>query len=420
MIGRRPLPFDGPDEIRPMRELFSLRPFRFLTVLVACLVLVVPPAAMAQEVPVPQPQTLIPSPPQLAASSWILLDADSGKVLVEHNADERLPPASLTKLMTAYLVERELDRGNITMDDMVEVSEKAWRTGGSKMFIEVGAQVSIRDLLYGIIIQSGNDASVAVAEHLAGGEEPFADLMNQHAARLGLSNTNFRNATGLPDDEHYSSARDMALLSRHIINDYPEHYATYAEKYFTYNDIRQPNRNRLLWRDASVDGLKTGHTEAAGYCLVASAKRDDMRLISVVMGTNSEEARAQETQKLLSFGFRYYETLKLYDRGSVLNTPRVWGGEINELRVGVDQDVVMTVPRARNEELTARLDIQGDLEAPIGQGQRVGTLEVRLGEEVVGEQPLVALEVVEEGGFFKKLIDQVQRFFSNLIDGWFD
>ncbi|MDN3520579.1 D-alanyl-D-alanine carboxypeptidase family protein [Halomonas ramblicola] len=382
--------------------------------------LVVPPAAMAQEVPVPQPQTLIPSPPQLAASSWILLDADSGKVLVEHNADERLPPASLTKLMTAYLVERELDRGNITMDDMVEVSEKAWRTGGSKMFIEVGAQVSIRDLLYGIIIQSGNDASVAVAEHLAGGEEPFADLMNQHATRLGLSNTNFRNATGLPDDEHYSSARDMALLSRHIINDYPEHYATYAEKYFTYNDIRQPNRNRLLWRDASVDGLKTGHTEAAGYCLVASAKRDDMRLISVVMGTSSEEARAQETQKLLSFGFRYYETLKLYDRGSVLNTPRVWGGEINELRVGVDQDVVMTVPRARNEELTARLDIQGDLEAPIGQGQRVGTLEVRLGEEVVGEQPLVALEAVEEGGFFKKLIDQVQRFFSNLIDGWFD
>jgi len=404
----------------PMKELFSLRCGRLLPVLLACLALFVAAPAAAQEVPVPQPQTLIPSPPQLAASGWILMDADSGRVLAEHNSDERLPPASLTKLMTAYLVERELDRGNIAMDDMVPVSENAWRTGGSKMFIEVGSEVSIRDLLYGIIIQSGNDASVAVAEHLAGGEAPFADLMNQHADRLGLTNTNFLNATGLPAENHYSTARDMAQLSRHIIQDYPEHYKIYAEKYFTYSDIRQPNRNRLLWRDPSVDGLKTGHTEAAGYCLVASAKRDDMRLISVVMGANSEEARAQETQKLLSYGFRYFETLKLYDRGSVLNTPRVWGGEINELRVGVDGDVVMTVPRARNEELTAHLDVQADLEAPIQQGDRVGTLQVSLGEELVGEQPLVALETVEEGGFIKKLIDQVQRFFSNLIGGWFD
>jgi serine-type D-Ala-D-Ala carboxypeptidase (penicillin-binding protein 5/6) len=401
-----------------MRELFS--PRRFRAVLLGLLLVV--PLALAQGVPVPQqpqPQTMIPSPPQLAASSWILMDADSGRVLVEHNADERLPPASLTKLMTAYLVERELDRGNIALDDMVRVSEKAWRTGGSKMFIEVDTQVAIRDLLYGIIIASGNDASVAVAEHLSGGEAPFADLMNQHATRLGLHNTNFQNATGLPGENHYSSARDMALLSQYIINDYPEHYAIYAEKYFTYNDIRQPNRNRLLWRDPTVDGLKTGWTTEAGYGLVASAKRDDMRLISVVMGTSSEEARAQETQKLLSFGFRYFETLKLYDRGSVLNTPRIWGGDSNELRVGVDRDVVMTVPRARNEELTARLDIRADLAAPIQAGERVGTLEVRLGEEVVGEQPLVALETVEEGGLVKRLIDQVRRFFSNLIGGWF-
>ncbi|WP_373183521.1 D-alanyl-D-alanine carboxypeptidase family protein [Halomonas campaniensis] len=401
-----------------MRELFS--PRRFRAVLLGLLLVV--PLALAQGVPVPQqpqPQTMIPSPPQLAASSWILMDADSGRVLVEHNADERLPPASLTKLMTAYLVERELDRGNIALDDMVRVSENAWRTGGSKMFIEVDTQVAIRDLLYGIIIASGNDASVAVAEHLSGGEAPFADLMNQHATRLGLHNTNFQNATGLPGENHYSSARDMALLSQYIINDYPEHYAIYAEKYFTYNDIRQPNRNRLLWRDPTVDGLKTGWTTEAGYGLVASAKRDDMRLISVVMGTSSEEARAQETQKLLSFGFRYFETLKLYDRGSVLNTPRIWGGDSNELRVGVDRDVVMTVPRARNEELTARLDIRTDLAAPIQAGERVGTLEVRLGEEVVGEQPLVALETVEEGGLVKRLIDQVRRFFSNLIGGWF-
>ncbi|WP_445005201.1 D-alanyl-D-alanine carboxypeptidase family protein [Halomonas mongoliensis] len=403
-----------------MRELFSFQRLRLVPLLLACL-LMVSSLASAQSVPVPQPQpqTMIPSPPRLAANSWILMDADSGRVLVEHNADERLPPASLTKLMTAYLVERELDRGNISMSDMVRVSENAWRTGGSKMFIEVDTQVSIRDLLYGIIISSGNDASVAVAEHLAGGEAPFADLMNQHATRLGLHNTNFKNATGLPHPEQYSSARDMALLSQYIINDYPEHYAVYAEKYFTYNDIRQPNRNRLLWRDPSVDGLKTGWTTEAGYGLVASAKRDGMRLISVVMGTSSEEARAQETQKLLSYGFRYFETLKLYDAGSVLNTPRVWGGEENTLQAGVDRDVVMTVPRARNEELSARLDIQADLAAPIAAGQRIGTLEVRLGDELVGEQPLVALESVEEGGFVKKLFDQVRRFFANLVGGWF-
>ncbi|MCE8029476.1 D-alanyl-D-alanine carboxypeptidase [Halomonas daqingensis] len=402
----------------PMRVLSNPIYRRLLPLMLLGLLLFVS-KALAQATPTPTPQTMIPAPPQIAAKSWILMDADSGRVLVEHNADERLPPASLTKLMTAYLVERELDRGNINLDDTVRVSENAWRTGGSKMFIEVNTDVTIRDLLYGIIISSGNDASVAVAEHLAGGEAPFADLMNQHATRLGLHNTSFANATGLPHPEQYSSARDMALLSQYIINDYPEHYAVYAEKYFTYNDIRQPNRNRLLWRDPTVDGLKTGWTTEAGYGLVASAKRDGMRLISVVMGTSSEESRAQETQKLLSYGFRYYETLKLYDQGAVLNSPRIWGGEKNELRVGVDRDVAMTLPRARNEELHARLDIRQDLTAPINLGDRVGTLEVRLGEEVVGEHPLVALETIEEGGLFKRLFDQVRRFFSNLLSGWF-
>ena len=369
-------------------------------------------SAQAQQ---PSPQTMIPSPPQLAAKSWFLMDADSGEVLVEHNADERLPPASLTKLMTAYLVERELDRGNINMDDMVRVSENAWRTGGSKMFIEVDTEVSIRDLLYGIVIASGNDASVAVAEHLAGGEQPFADLMNQHAQRLGLHNTSFANATGLPDPEQYSSARDMALLSQYIINDYPEHYAIYAERYFDYNDIRQPNRNRLLWRDATVDGLKTGWTTEAGYGLVASAKRDDMRLISVVMGTNSEEARAQETQKLFSYGFRYFETLNLYQAGSVLETPRIWGGAENQVRVGVDSDVRMTVPRGRSDELTARLNLRGDITAPVAAGDPLGTLEVKLGDEVLGERPLVALENVEQGGIFKRVFDMVRQFISGLF-----
>ncbi|QOR39327.1 D-alanyl-D-alanine carboxypeptidase [Billgrantia diversa] len=401
-----------------MRVLLSRFRSRLLPLTLLSLLLIVS-QALAQAVPAPQPQTVIPAPPQVAAKSWILMDADSGRVLAENNADERLPPASLTKLMTAYLVERELNRGNISMDDTVRVSENAWRTGGSKMFIEVNTDVSIRDLLYGIIIQSGNDASIAVAEHLAGGEAPFADMMNQHASRLGLNNTHFVNATGLPHPEHYSSARDLALLSQYIIDDYPEHYAIYAEKYFTYNDIRQPNRNRLLWRDPTVDGLKTGHTEEAGYCLVASAVRDDMRLIAVVMGTDSEEARAQETQKLLSYGFRYFETLQLYEQGAVLNTPRLWGGEKDELRVGVDSNVAMTLPRARNHELSARLDIRPDLTAPISLGDRVGTLEVRLGEEVVGEQELVALESIEEGGLFKRLFDQVRRFFSNLLSGWF-
>lgn len=322
--------------------------------------------------------------------------------------------------MTAYLVERELDRDTITLDDLVNVSENAWRTGGSKMFIEVGNQVPVEELLHGIIIVSGNDASVAMAEHLAGGEAPFADLMNQHAARLGMENTHFENATGLPSDNHYSTAHDLARLSRHIINDYPEHYAIYSQRHFSYGGIDQPNRNRLLWRDPSVDGLKTGWTDAAGYCLVSSAERDGMRLISVVMGTNSDEARAQETQKLLSYGFRFYETMNLYERGAVLATPRVWGGDINELRAGVDEEVFMTLPRNRNEELRARLNLHSDLQAPIAVGDDVGTLEVYLGEEMVGERQLVALENVQEGGLFKRLFDQVQRFFSGLIANFTD
>lgn len=387
-----------------------------LCVLAAALVVV--PSVGAQEVP--QPQTIIPAPPQLAAKSWILMDADSGEILAEQNADQRLPPASLTKLMTAYLVERELDRGSIALDDQVSISENAWRTGGSKMFVEVGDQVAVEDLLHGIVIVSGNDASVAMAEHLAGGEAPFADLMNQHAARLGMKNSNFENPTGLPGENHYSSAHDMALLTQHIINDYPEHYTIYSQRNFTFGGIEQPNRNRLLWRDPSVDGLKTGWTSEAGYGLVSSAKREDMRLISVVMGTDSEEARAQETQKLLSYGFRFFETMNLYERGAVLATPRVWGGDINEVRVGVDEEVTMTLPRNRNDELRARLNLNADLHAPLGVGDEVGTLEIHMGDNVVGERRLVALEDVEEGGFFKKLLDQVRRFFSNLISNFTD
>jgi|TARA_B100000745_G_scaffold111556_2_gene71729 D-alanyl-D-alanine carboxypeptidase (penicillin-binding protein 5/6) len=407
-------PFFFVSEKYVMNVMMSIRRTAKLCLFAAMTAVVAP--AMAQVIP--QPQTIIPAPPQLAASSWILMDANSGRILAEHNADERLPPASLTKLMTAYLVERELDRGTINLTDMVNISENAWRTGGSKMFIEVGDRVSVDNLLHGIIIVSGNDASVAMAEHLAGGEAPFADLMNQHATRLGMNDTHFMNATGLPHENHYSTAHDMARLSRYIINDYPEHYAIYSQRNFSFAGIDQPNRNRLLWRDPTVDGLKTGWTTEAGYCLVASAQRDGMRLISVVMGTSSEEARAQESQKLLSYGFRFYETMKLYERGAVLATPRVWGGDINELRVGVDEEVFMTLPRNRNEELRARLNLDADIQAPVAVGDDVGTLEVYLGEEMVGERQLVALENIEEGGLFKRLFDQVQRFFSNLISNF--
>ena len=392
----------------------------FGSLMVLLAIVAVGAAAPVSAQGVPQPQMIIPAPPQLAAKSWILMDANSGHILAEYKPDQRLPPASLTKLMTAFLVERELDRGTISFDDSVSVSEKAWRTGGSKMFIEVGTQVSVRDLLHGIVIVSGNDASVAMAEHLAGGEVPFADLMNQHAGRLGMNNTHFENATGLPGENHYSSARDMALLAQHIINDYPEHYAIYSEREFSYGGIQQPNRNRLLWRDPSVDGLKTGWTSEAGYGLVASAERDDMRLISVVMGTRSEEARVQETQKLLSYGFRFFDTMKLYERGAVLATPRIWGGEHNEVRIGVDEQVYMTLPRNRNDELRARLDIKNDITAPVRMGSHIGTLAVVLGEEVVGERQLVALESVEEGGLFKRLMDQVHRFFSTLLGNILD
>lgn len=392
---------------------FPSTPGRLLAALIAlCMLLVQPVYAQQQTLP----DTMIPSPPTLAASSWILMDANSGEVLVAHNADEPLPPASLTKMMTAYIVEREISEGNISPDDMVTVSVNAWRTGGSRMFIREGTQVSVHDLLRGVIIQSGNDASVALAEYIAGSEAAFADLMNQQAQRMGLENTHFVNATGLPHENHYASARDLAILAKHIIQDYPEHYEIYSEKYFTYNDIRQPNRNRLLWRNPSVDGLKTGHTEAAGYCLVASAKQGDMRLISVVMGTGSDEARARETQKLLSYGFRFFETFKLYEKGAVLNETRIWGGTKDTLRLGVGEDIYLTVPEGRRDEMTAKLNIQETIKAPVQAGERLGTLEIQLGEKVIKEQPLIALETIEQGGFFKRIWDTILLFVTGLFD----
>ena len=363
-----------------------------------------------------QAATLVPAPPQIAARAYIVMDADTGKVILASREDERFPPASLTKMMTSYIVEDELTKGNISKTDLVPVSVKAWRSQGSRMFIQEGTQVLLSDLLKGIIIQSGNDASVAVAEYIAGSEAAFADLMNQHADLLGMSNSQFMNATGLPADDHYSSARDMAILARAIIKDFPEHYGIYSEKYFTYNKIRQPNRNKLLWRDNSVDGLKTGHTEAAGYCLVASAKRDGMRLISVVMGTTSEEARAQESQKLLAYAFRYFRTHQLYKEGERLQTTQVWGGKVDQVALGPAADLAVTVARGKSDQLQATLDLDNVIEAPLSKGDVFGKVQVKLGDELVAEVPVVALQDVEEAGLLKRIWDKIALFFYSLIN----
>ncbi|MFI8689136.1 D-alanyl-D-alanine carboxypeptidase family protein [Stutzerimonas kunmingensis] len=359
---------------------------------------------------------IVPSAPQLAAKSYMLMDAASGEVLVEHNGDERLPPASLTKLMTAYIATLEIQKGQISDSDMVTVSEKAWRTGGSRMFIQVNTQVSVDDLLHGIIIQSGNDASVAMAEHIAGSEEAFADLMNSTAQRLGMTNSHFMNATGLPDPDHYSSANDMAKLARAIIYEDPAHYAIYAQKEFFWNNIKQPNRNLLLWRDKTVDGLKTGHTEEAGYCLVASAVRDNMRLISVVFGTDSEQARAAETQKLLTYGFRFFETRTFYQKGTELAQAQVWKGQQDKLKAGLAQDLTMTLPRGQAEKLQAVMSFNSTLTAPIQQGDVIGKVEVKLDDKVVRSTDLVALETIEEGGLFRRFWDSIRLFFYSLFN----
>tara|TARA_R100000322_G_scaffold42761_1_gene26893 strand:- start:5285 stop:6139 length:855 start_codon:yes stop_codon:yes gene_type:complete len=283
------------------------------------------------------------------------------------------------------------------------------------MFVREGTTVRLEDLLKGIIIQSGNDASVAVAEHIAGSESAFADIMNQQAQLLGMNNTRFQNATGLPAADHYSSARDLAILAKRTINDFPQNYDLYAQKYFTYADIRQPNRNSLLWRDDSVDGLKTGHTEEAGYCLVASAKRDGMRLVAVVMGTRSEKARAQEVQKLLNYGFRYYETHRLFAEGQKLMDSRVWGGTEEEFGLGLDEAVYVTIPRGSKPELQSSLDVEAVIEAPVTAGQEYGTVQVKLGETVLVDKPLLALQSVEEAGLFKQLWDKIKLFFSQLF-----
>ncbi|AJQ94517.1 D-alanyl-D-alanine carboxypeptidase family protein [Gynuella sunshinyii] len=359
---------------------------------------------------------IIPAPPQLAASSYILMDANSGKIIVANNEHQQLPPASLTKLLTSYIVEEEIQDGRLALTDSAHISKKAWGWGGSKMFVKVDDDVSIEDLLRGLIIQSGNDAAISLAEHIAGSEEVFADVMNQTAEKLGMKDSHFVNSSGWPAKGHLSSAYDMAILAKAIIDDHPEFYPIYAEKDFTYAGIKQSNRNTLLWRDPSVDGLKTGHTESAGYCLVSSAKQDDMRLIAVVMGTKSDDAREQESMKLLTYGFRYYETHELYKADTALNTSRIWAGSQDTIDLGLDADAIVTIPRDSQSKLDASLQINPVIEAPVRKGDILGSLVVKMDDEVVYEKPLVALQDVEQAGFFSRIFDYIALFFHNLFN----
>ncbi len=360
---------------------------------------------------------IVPRAPEIAATSFILMDGKTGHVIVEGNADEPLPPASLTKIMTSYIAAEEMQRGNLKLTDQVHISEKAWSTQGSKMFVAVNSTVSVEDLMRGIVIQSGNDSSVAIAEHIGGSEAAFADMMNQYAELLGMQNSFFMNSSGLDTEDNYNimSARDLAILARAVVYNHPEFYPMYAEREFTYNDIRQPNRNTLLFRDRAVDGIKTGHTEAAGYCLVTSAARDGMRLIAVVMGAASEAARAEETQKLLTFGFRYYETHHLYSSNQIINNVPVWSGAQQAVDLGIAEEVFITIPRGRVAEMTATMSVAETIKAPLEQGQVMGTITVALDDDLLYQGNLIAMQAVEQGGMLKRFIDWLTLFFTNLF-----
>ncbi|ALP40238.1 D-alanyl-D-alanine carboxypeptidase family protein [Aeromonas schubertii] len=363
---------------------------------------------------------VVPSAPAIAAKSYILMDYYTGQTLVEQNADERLPPASLTKMMTSYIVGQELAKGNIKREDMVTISQNAWSknySDSSKMFIEVGKQVSVDDLNKGIIIQSGNDACVAMAEHIAGSTDSFASLMNTWAAKLGMTNSHFMNPHGLHEAEHYSTARDMALLGQALVRDVPEEYKIYSQKSFQFNGITQHNRNKLLW-DASlnVDGIKTGHVSEIGYNLVASAtNKEGMRLISVVMGTASERVRAEESKKLLTYGFRFFQTLTPYKAGTELVTQKIWMGDKSTVKLGVDKDVAVTITRGQSDKLKADFQLDSELKAPLSKGQRVGTVFLKLGDKEIAQVPLVALEEVQEGNLLSRIWDYLMMLVQSLF-----
>lgn len=358
--------------------------------------------------------TLTPIAPSVNAKSYLLMDAYSGKILAKDNIDERLAPASLTKMMTSYVISLALQQGRIHPTDLVTISEGAWKTGGSKMFVKVGDKVAVQDLMQGIIVDSGNDACVAMAEYVAGSQEAFVSLMNQEAVRLGMKNTHFVDVDGLPDPNHYSTARDMAILARALILDFPEDYKWYAQKWFVYNGIKQPNRNRLLWRDTDIDGIKTGHTNEAGFCLAASGKKNGLRLITIVMGAPTDALRAQDSQKLLTYGFRFFESRKLYSGQSKLTTTRIWFGQHPQITVGLAQDLYATLPLGQNKAPVTTMTFTPNLKAPLNKGEVIGQLSVTVNDKLIASAPLIALENLSKGGLWRKIADRTSLLFNKI------
>jgi len=355
---------------------------------------------------------LVPAVPKIKAHAYLLMDFNSQHIIASKNADKRVEPASLTKMMTVYVTLYELSKNNIKLEDQVKISEKSWRMKGSRMFIEVNSWVSVNELLKGVIIQSGNDASIALAEHIAGSEAAFANVMNQHALNLGMLNTHFVNSTGWPNKNHYTTVKDLSILTRALIKDFKDQYKLFKVKYYTYNGIKQPNRNRLLWTDERVDGVKTGHTESAGYCLVSSATQKNMRLITVVTGTNSESTRETSSRNLLSYGFRFYETFLLNKAHESLTTQRVWKGDDDELNLGLTHDLYITAPRGSRNKIKANMKLAAMITAPVQKGKSFGSVNVTLANEVLASRPLVALKDVKEDGFIGKLIDNIILMFK--------
>lgn len=367
---------------------------------------------------IPQPTAptaaplITPSPPTLNAKAYILIDASSGKIIAEKNSDQKLPPASLTKMMTLYVISSALRNQQIHLADPVRISQEAWKTGGSRMFVKEGQQVSVEDLLKGIIVDSGNDACVAMAEHVGGSESGFAEIMNQQAKNLGMANSHFTDSTGLPNEAHYTSAKDLAILGKALINDFPQYYHWYKQKWFTFNGIRQPNRNRLLWRNPQVDGLKTGHTNEAGFCLVASAKHGNMRLLSVVMGAPTETSRSDDSERLLNYGFRFFETHELYKKGTKITDLRLYKGQANTIAVGLSENQYVTIPTGQYQRLKVSTTAPKYLQAPIKKGDKIGELVVRFDDKVVASQPLYALEDAPKGGVFARMKDSINLTFK--------
>ena len=361
---------------------------------------------------------IVPSPPNLNAKGYVLMDATTGTIIAEKNPNKKLPPASLTKLMTIYLISNAIKNGQISPNDKVHISKKAWQMGGSRMFVKVGSNVTVQELLQGIIVASGNDACVAMAQYISGNEKSFAQLMNQTAQYLGMKNTHYVDSTGLPRPGHVSTPYDLSLLTRAIINHFPQDYAWFKQKWLTYNNIKQPNRNRLLWRDPSVDGLKTGHTKAAGFCLISSALRNNMRLISVVMGTPTDAARAQESEALLNYGFRFYQTQQMYGANEVVSTPRVWLGKNKHVTMGVTQAVAVTLPRNAQQKLTKTITYNSKyLAAPIIKGKTYGTVTLSNHGKILTQVPLVAFENDPQSGFWGKLTDKTILWTKHFIKG---